>query len=57
MRMADEIALMRKGRIVQRGAPYNIYNSPIDLEAAKFFSDINIISGEVQSALTRTAFG
>ncbi|SHG79905.1 iron(III) transport system ATP-binding protein [Cognatiyoonia sediminum] len=57
MRMADEIALMRKGRIVQRGAPYNIYNSPIDLEAAKFFSDINIISGEVQGALTRTAFG
>ena len=26
MRMADEIALMRDGKIVQRGAPYNIYN-------------------------------
>ncbi len=30
MRMADEIALMRDGRIVQRGAPYNIYNAPKD---------------------------
>ena len=57
MRMADEIALMRDGRIVQRGAPYNIYNTPVDLEAAQFFSDINVISGEVQGALTRTPFG
>ena len=29
MRMADEIALMRDGRIVQMGAPYNIYNAPV----------------------------
>ena len=30
MRMADEIALMREGRIVQQGAPYTIYNNPVD---------------------------
>ncbi len=57
MRMADEIALMRRGEIVQRGAPYNIYNTPVDKEAAGFFSDINIIHGEVQGALIKTAFG
>lgn len=57
MRMADEIALMRHGRIVQRGAPYNIYNSPADLEAASFFSDINVIRGKVKGALTETPFG
>jgi len=57
MRMADEIALMRNGRIVQRGAPYNIYNAPVDRDAAAFFSDINIITGKVQGALVRTAFG
>ena len=34
MRMADQIALMRRGRIVQQGAPYNIYNNPVDAEAA-----------------------
>jgi len=45
MRMADQIALMRGGHIVQRGAPYNIYNSPTDREAAAFFSDINVIRG------------
>jgi len=57
MRMADEIALMRDGKIVQQGAPYNIYNSPVDLKAAAFFSDINVIKGKVQGALTDTPFG
>ena len=57
MRMADEIALMRDGRIVQRGAPYNIYNTPVDRKAAAFFSDINVIRGEVLGALTDTPFG
>ena len=57
MRMADEIALMRDGEIVQRGAPYNVYNSPVDQRAAAFFSDINVISGVVQKSLVRTAFG
>jgi iron(III) transport system ATP-binding protein len=57
MRMADQIALMRGGRIVQQGAPYNIYNAPCDRDAAAFFSDINVINGTVQGALTDTAFG
>ena len=57
MRMADEIALMRGGKIVQRGAPYTVYNNPVDREAAAFFSDINVIRGRVQGALTATPFG
>lgn len=57
MRMADEIALMRGGRIVQRGAPYNVYNAPVDLAAAAFFSDINVIRGISKGALTDTPFG
>ncbi len=57
MRMADRIALMRDGRIVQQGAPYNLYNAPVDKAAAAFFSDINVIRGRVEGGLTRTAFG
>ncbi|KQI72888.1 ABC transporter ATPase [Loktanella sp. 5RATIMAR09] len=57
MRMADEIALMRNGKVVQRGAPYNIYNTPKDKAAAAFFSDINVLEGKVQGALTDTPFG
>ena len=57
MRMADEIALMRAGRIVQRGAPYHIYNAPVDKAAAGFFSDINVVRGVSRGALTQTPFG
>jgi iron(III) transport system ATP-binding protein len=57
MRMADEIALMRAGRIVQTGAPYTIYNNPIDLESATFFSDVNVLTGTVKGALCETPFG
>lgn len=57
MRMADHIVLMRDGKIVQSGAPYNIYNAPKDAAAAAFFSDVNLISGTVQGALTKTPFG
>lgn len=57
MRMADRIALMRAGRIVQEGAPYNIYNTPVDREAAAFFSDVNVVPGVVKKALTDTPFG
>lgn len=57
MRMADRIALMRDGKIVQQGVPYNLYNSPVDKAAAAFFSDINVIRGTVQGALARTPFG
>jgi iron(III) transport system ATP-binding protein len=57
MRMADEIALMRGGHIVQMGAPYNVYNAPVDRAAAAFFSDINVIRGISKGALTATPFG
>lgn len=57
MRMADEILLMRAGRIVQRGAPYNLYNAPVDRAAAAFFSDVNVLKGQVRGALTPTPFG
>ncbi|MEO0677406.1 MAG: ABC transporter ATP-binding protein [Pseudomonadota bacterium] len=57
MRMGDEIALMRAGRIVQRGAPYTVYNEPVDLPAARFFSDLNVLEGKVENALVDTPFG
>ena len=57
MRMADKIALMREGRIVQVGAPYTIYTKPVDQQAAAFFSDVNIVHGVVTDRQTATPFG
>ena len=57
MRMADDIALMRDGRVVQQGAPYNIYNAPADRDAVAFFSDVNVVRGRAEGALVQTPFG
>lgn len=57
MRMADEIALMRDGKIVQQGAPYNVYTRPLDRAAVSFFSDANVLRAEVSGALALTPFG
>ncbi len=57
MRMADSIALMRNGEVVQEGVPYNIYNKPIDSKVAAFFSDINRLTGRVNNGRTETPFG
>ncbi|MCU9839521.1 ABC transporter ATP-binding protein [Ruegeria sp. WL0004] len=57
MRMADEIALMRDGRIVQQGAPYNVYTRPVDKAAVAFFSDVNTLKAQVNGALAATPFG
>ncbi len=57
MRMADEIALMRDGKIVQRGAPYNVYTRPVDRDSVAFFSDANRLSATVEGALAMTPFG
>lgn len=57
MRMADEIALMRDGRIIQKGAPYNVYMRPVDRAALAFFSDANVMRSRVEGALAETPFG
>jgi len=57
LRMADEIALMRHGKIVQQGAPYNVYTRPIDMASMAFFSDVNTVRARVQGALANTPFG
>ncbi len=57
MRMADRIALMRAGRIVQEGAPSELYNAPADKQAAMFFSEVNVVPGRVAGDGVETAFG
>ena len=57
MKVADEIALMRNGKILQRGAPYNVYNAPVDLKALQFFSDANAVQATLNGSLADTPFG
>ncbi len=57
MFMADRVALMRAGRIVQVGAPSELYTAPRDAFVAGFFGEVNRIEGTVQDGLVATPFG
>jgi spermidine/putrescine transport system ATP-binding protein len=45
--LSDEIAILDQGRIVQRGAPTEVYERPISRFAASFLGDTNFFSGHV----------
>lgn len=57
MRIADRIVLMREGRIVQAGTAREIYRQPVDIEAARFFCDLNEVEGVVRDGKLRTSLG
>jgi iron(III) transport system ATP-binding protein len=57
MLIADRIVLMRKGRIAQVGSPDEVYSRPVDLFAARFFSDFNEIDTVVRNGAAATPFG
>ncbi|MCT8974030.1 ABC transporter ATP-binding protein [Microbaculum marinisediminis] len=57
MRMADRIVLMRSGRLVQVGTASELYHTPVDLAAARFFTELNEIPGEVEGGRVVTPVG
>ncbi len=57
MRMADRIALLRDGQLVQVGTSDDLYRRPQDVFAAAFFSEINAFDGLVQDGRVDTPVG
>ncbi|MDI7863330.1 ABC transporter ATP-binding protein [Rhizobiaceae bacterium n13] len=57
MRMADRIALLRDGTLVQAGTSDDLYRRPCNLFAAAFFSEINEFDGVVRNGLVETPVG
>jgi iron(III) transport system ATP-binding protein len=55
--LADRILLMRRGRLIQSGKPTEIYHRPADAEAARFFCDMNEITGRIRNGLAETPLG
>ncbi|HEY2508030.1 MAG TPA: ABC transporter ATP-binding protein [Streptosporangiaceae bacterium] len=55
--MADSIAVLRDGKIVQYAAPQEIYTRPADPDLARFVGDANLLDGLIAdvSAGTRPA--
>ncbi|MFI0472276.1 ABC transporter ATP-binding protein [Halomonas sp. HMF6819] len=57
MFMADRIALMRDGRIVQTGTPYELYCLPVDPFVVTFFGEVNELEGRVKNGQVETPVG
>ena len=47
--LADKMAVIRDGKIVQRGTPRDIYNKPLNAFVANLLKVKNIVPGEVQA--------
>jgi putrescine transport system ATP-binding protein len=50
MVVADRIAVMRAGEIVQVGRPAEIYEAPADRYVAGFIGDVNLFAGRISAA-------
>ncbi len=57
MRMGDRIALMNKGRVVAFGDPELIYRRPESLFAARFFCEVNELTGWAHRGHIETPLG
>jgi ABC-type Fe3+/spermidine/putrescine transport system ATPase subunit len=58
MAIADKIALMQGGELLQMGAPMELYHRPSRREVAEFFGSMNWVKGRViQSCVADTQIG
>lgn len=57
MFMADRIAVMRNGRIVQEGSPHSLYCYPNSAFVAGFFGEVNAFTGPVSGGQVETPIG
>lgn len=61
--LADRLAVMDLGRIVQVGTPHEVYNRPADAFVARFLGQTNLLQGQVEASdargevVVRTPFG
>ncbi|HYF36841.1 MAG TPA: ABC transporter ATP-binding protein [Prosthecobacter sp.] len=54
--MADRIAILDGGRLVQVGTPEEVYRNPASRMAADFIGETNVIEGVVQGLSSREGF-
>jgi iron(III) transport system ATP-binding protein len=55
--LADTVAVLRDGTIVQDGTPDQLYTLPADVELAQFLGAVNLIDADFERGIARTALG
>jgi iron(III) transport system ATP-binding protein len=54
---ADRLALMDGGRVLQTGAPREVYLNPVSLAAARLTGEADALPAQVRGGRAETAFG
>jgi iron(III) transport system ATP-binding protein len=55
--LADSIAVLRDGLIVQQGSPADLYERPVDERLARFLGAVNVIDADFRDGAARTPLG
>jgi iron(III) transport system ATP-binding protein len=57
LEMADEVAVMRDGTIIQSAPPAELYRRPVDVATARFVGDVVVLPGEMRDGLVECSLG
>ena len=55
--LADQVAVMRAGRLVQAASPHDLYRAPADADVARFVGGAAILAGQVRDGIVSCALG
>jgi iron(III) transport system ATP-binding protein len=55
--LADQVAVMRDGRVVQASGPREVYRSPVDVDVARFVGGAAVLSATVHAGRAATVLG
>ncbi|HEY1833237.1 MAG TPA: ABC transporter ATP-binding protein [Solirubrobacteraceae bacterium] len=55
--LADEVAVLRDGHIVQQGSPVELYEQPVDERLASFLGAVNVLAADFRDGQAETALG
>jgi len=55
--LADQVAIMRQGRLMQVATPAELYHAPADVETASFLGEVVILPAEIHDGIAECALG
>jgi iron(III) transport system ATP-binding protein len=55
--LADQVAVMRAGRVVQAASPHDLYRSPVDPDVARFVGGAAILPARLSGGMARCVLG
>ena len=55
--IADQVGVMRRGRLVQVADPLTLYRKPLDVELARFVGEAVLVPGSIETGHIQCALG